>query len=75
MNGKEASHGNDRIIENLNPRIMGWCSYFNKVVAKRTFIQLDRWMWMRQARFACRRHPNKYWKCLKRSIGQNQSTK
>ncbi|KJV77894.1 group II intron, maturase-specific domain protein [Rickettsia hoogstraalii str. RCCE3] len=46
--------GIDRIIENLNPRIMGWCSYFNKVVAKRTFIQLDRWMWMRQARFACR---------------------
>ncbi|KJV79875.1 HNH endonuclease family protein [Rickettsia hoogstraalii str. RCCE3] len=57
--------GIDRIIENLNPRIMGWCSYFNKVVAKRTFIQLDRWMWMRQARFACRRHPNKYWKWLK----------
>ncbi|XVN40696.1 MAG: group II intron reverse transcriptase/maturase [Rickettsia endosymbiont of Argas persicus] len=26
--------GIDRIIENLNPRIMGWCSYFNKVVAK-----------------------------------------
>lgn len=55
----------DRIIENLNPRIMGWCSYFNKVIAKRTFIQLDRWMWIRQARFACRRHPNKYWWWLK----------
>nr|WP_209445228.1 group II intron reverse transcriptase/maturase [Rickettsia fournieri] len=37
----------DRIIENLNPRIMGWCSYFNKVISKRTFTQLDRWMWMR----------------------------
>ncbi|WP_407690034.1 group II intron maturase-specific domain-containing protein [Rickettsia tamurae] len=31
----------DKIIENLNLRIMGWCSYFNKVIAKRTFIQLD----------------------------------
>lgn len=55
----------DRVIDNLNLRIMGWCSYFNKVISKRTFTQLDRWMWMRQARFVCRKHHNRCWKWLK----------
>ncbi|WP_371219447.1 group II intron maturase-specific domain-containing protein [Orientia tsutsugamushi] len=31
----------DRIIDNLNSKIFGWCSYFNKVVSKKIFSNLD----------------------------------
>jgi RNA-directed DNA polymerase len=55
----------DRVIENLNPKIKGWCSYFNKTASKRTFSMLDNWMWIRQAKFVHRRHPNKHWWWLK----------
>ncbi len=51
----------DRVIENLNPKIKGWGSYFNKSAAKSTFSMLDNWMWIRQARFVHKRHPNKHW--------------
>lgn len=62
---KSMSWSIDRVIENLNPKIKGWCSYFNKVVSKRTFSMLDNWMWVRQSRFVCKRHPNKHWWWLK----------
>ncbi|MCA0254642.1 MAG: group II intron reverse transcriptase/maturase [Proteobacteria bacterium] len=55
----------DRVIENLNPKIKGWCSYFNKTASKRTFAMLDNWMWIRQAKFVRRRHPKKHWWWLK----------
>ncbi|SPM46562.1 Uncharacterised protein [Orientia tsutsugamushi] len=36
---KSFSWNIDRIIDNLNSKIFGWCSYFNKVVFKENFFQ------------------------------------
>ncbi len=55
----------ERAIGNLNPKIKGWSIYFKGGASKRTFSELDHWMWNRQARFVCRRHPNKSWKWRK----------
>jgi RNA-directed DNA polymerase len=55
------SWSTEKVIENLNPKIKGWCSYYNKVASKKIFSSLDNWMWTRQARFAYRKHPNKRW--------------
>ncbi|WP_373455916.1 group II intron maturase-specific domain-containing protein [Orientia tsutsugamushi] len=38
---KSLSWNIDRIIDNLNSKIFGWCSYFNKVVSKKIFSNLD----------------------------------
>ncbi|WP_342638325.1 group II intron reverse transcriptase/maturase [Orientia tsutsugamushi] len=38
---KSFSWNIDRIIDNLNSKIFGWCSYFNKVVSKKIFSNLD----------------------------------
>ena len=60
-----------RVIENLNPKIKGWCNYFRVGTSKETFKKLDGWMWKRQMRFARRRHPNKHWWwCKKRYWGK-----
>ena len=48
-------------IEYLNPKIVGWGNYFRIGTAKKTFANLDSWMWLRQTRFVTRRHPNKSW--------------
>lgn len=58
---KSLSWSAERVIENLNPKIKSWCSYYNKVASKKIFSYLDWWMWIRQARFAYRKHPNKQW--------------
>ena len=34
----------NRVIENLNPKIKGWCNYFKIGVSKETFSYLDHWM-------------------------------
>ena len=49
------------VIENLNPKIMGWANYYRGVVSKRIFSQLDDWMWSKQIWYSHRKHPNKSW--------------
>ena len=58
---KMVSWTTTRVIENLNPKIKGWCNYFRVGTSKDTFSSIDHWMWGRQARFVSRRHPKKYW--------------
>jgi RNA-directed DNA polymerase len=55
------------IIRQLNPVIRGWANYYRIAVASRTFSNLDRWMFRRQARHVKHKHPNKpkYWRKAK----------
>lgn len=62
---KSLSWTTERIIENLNPKIKGWCNYFKSGASKETFKHLGDWIWKRQERFVCRKHPNKSWKWRK----------
>jgi RNA-directed DNA polymerase len=61
---KMLGESTDRIIENLNPKIKGWCNYFKIGTSSATFSSLDNWMWKRQDRYAARRHPkkSKHWR-------------
>jgi len=59
------------IVRDRNPLIRGWANYFRIGVASKTFRSLDRWMFIRQYRYAKRRHPKKPWTWRKaRSWGQ-----
>ena len=48
-------------IEYLNPKIIGWGNYFKIGSAKKTFANLDSWMWRRQMLFVAKRHSSKNW--------------
>jgi RNA-directed DNA polymerase len=56
----------------LAPIIIGWCNYYKTVVSKETFSNLTRLTYLRIARWAYKRHPNKskgwinnkYWKTM-----------
>jgi RNA-directed DNA polymerase len=62
---KGLSWTTQRVIENLNPKIKGWASYFRAVASKRTFSQIDYWMWSKQDWYSYRKHPNKSWQWRK----------
>ena len=47
------------LIGNINPVIRGKANYLNKVVSSKAFSELDRYLFIRQARFVNRTHPNK----------------
>ncbi len=49
-------------IRNLNQQIIGWGNYYRHYASKRTFTDLDHWMWQRQKQYVRRRHPKKPWK-------------
>lgn len=49
------------VIKRLNPIIRGWGNYFRIGVSKAVFSELDHYMFIRQVRYASRRHPNKSW--------------
>jgi RNA-directed DNA polymerase len=49
----------DQIIFALNPKIIGWTHYFNKVNSAETFHRLDHLLWWKILRWAKRRHSNK----------------
>ena len=51
----------ENTIRHLNPKIIGWSNYFRTGTSKRTFSALDHWMWIRQARYLARKHPEKHW--------------
>ena len=52
------------LIAKINPIIRGIAEYCRKVVSSETFSDLDRYLFIRQRRYASRMHPNKptYWK-------------
>jgi len=49
----------DRLIEQLNPVIIGWSRYYRAVVSKALFQRLDHLLYLRLARWARYRHPHK----------------
>ena len=58
------------LIQKLNPKVRGWCNYYQAVSSKTTFYDLDRLVWQSLWGWAKRRHPGKgkhwiatkYWK-------------
>ena len=54
-----------RMIEKVNPKIKGWANYFRGAASKKTFSQLDYWIWKKQAWYAYRKHPSKSWQWRK----------
>jgi len=47
------------VLRALTPIVRGWANYFRIGVAKRTFADLEHWMFIRQVRWVKRRHPKK----------------
>ncbi|MBC6478175.1 MAG: group II intron reverse transcriptase/maturase [Hormoscilla sp. GM7CHS1pb] len=60
----------EALIAKLNPIIRGWSNYYKAVVSKKTYSDMDNFLWEQTWQWACRRHPNKshhwivdkYWK-------------
>ena len=50
----------------LNPIIRGWANYHQNQVAKDTFQKVDHFIWQQLWKWACRRHPNKSRKWVKK---------
>lgn len=63
-----------RLINALNPLILGWANYHRHIAAKKTLAKVDNHLWNWLWRWAKRRHPNKspYWVYAKyyRPIGK-----
>lgn len=49
----------EKLIEILNPIILGWANYYSSVNSKETFGDLDNWLYIKLRRWANRRHPMK----------------
>jgi RNA-directed DNA polymerase len=47
----------DFVIDKLNPMIRGIANYYRTVVSSQIFSSLDRWMFVREKRYAKRMHP------------------
>jgi len=47
------------LIQQLNPKIRGWCNYFHHVVAKETFGKIDHHLFQSLQHWIKRRHPDK----------------
>jgi RNA-directed DNA polymerase len=56
----------ETLIHCLNPILRGWANYHRHVVSKRVFGSLDHWLWQKLWRWACRRHPAKGKRWIKR---------
>jgi RNA-directed DNA polymerase len=64
-------HNIHAVLDQLNPIIRGWAGYYRRVVASKTFRQLDRWMFRRAKRYARSTHPKKSWRwCINRYWGK-----
>jgi RNA-directed DNA polymerase len=53
------SYSADFVIDKLNPIIRGIANYYRTVVSSQIFSSLDRWMFVRERRYAKRMHPKK----------------
>ena len=63
---KGLSWSTKQVIENLNPKIKGWTSYYRTGASQKTFSGLDHWMWKRQVWYSYRKHPSKSWQWRKK---------
>jgi RNA-directed DNA polymerase len=57
----------DELIKRLNPLIIGTANYWKVSSAKKTFTQVDHYLWQKVVRFIKRLHPNKSMKWLKKT--------
>lgn len=55
LRGKNVS----KVLNKLNPIIIGWRNYFRKYASSRVFNKLDNWMHIKCWNYASRLHPNK----------------
>ncbi|HEW98598.1 MAG: group II intron reverse transcriptase/maturase [Candidatus Parabeggiatoa sp. nov. 3] len=55
----------EAVISKLNPIIIGWSNYFSHVVSKDIYSNVDRTVWEKVWKWACRRHSNKGFKWIK----------
>jgi RNA-directed DNA polymerase len=53
----------EKVINVLNPKILGWCNYHRYIVAKKAFSHVDNVIYHTLWRWAKRRHPmkNRHW--------------
>ncbi|TCA60991.1 group II intron reverse transcriptase/maturase [Rhizobium pisi] len=65
-----AAIAQEGLIQMLNPIIRGWAMYHRHVVAKATFSSIDFYIWRMLWRWACRRHPNKGARWIRRRYFQ-----
>ena len=56
----------ETLIAKLNPVISGWANYHRNQVAKDTFTRVDSEIWRSIWNWACRRHPKKSRRWVKR---------
>lgn len=50
------------VLKRLNPSLRGWANYFRIGVSKKTFGEIDRWIFNRCVRYLKSSHPTKSWK-------------
>jgi RNA-directed DNA polymerase len=68
----KAHHGKSQteLIKNLNPIITGWTNYHSNSCAKKTFAQIDNYIFLKLWKWAKRRHSNKPRKWIKNRYWQ-----
>jgi len=59
------------LLRQLNPVLLGWCTYFRHGVSKATFSYLDEYAWRRVLRWIRRRYRKTKWAVLRRRFYQN----
>jgi RNA-directed DNA polymerase len=59
------------LLRQLNPVLLGWCTYFQHGVSKATFGYLDEYAWRRVLRWIRRRYRKTKWAVLFRRFYQN----
>jgi RNA-directed DNA polymerase len=60
------------MLRQLNPVLLGWCTYFRHGVSKATFGYLDQYTWHRVVRWIRRRHNKTKWDLLWRRFLPNR---
>ena len=60
-------HNADAVCIRLRPLLQGWANYFRTKVSKKTFSNIDNWMFFQQARWCRKTHPTKSWKWVART--------
>src|ERR1039457_2237008 len=63
------------LIRLLNPVLRGWANYHSHVVAKKTFIWVDKHVWSMLWQWATRRHPNKEARWVKDKYFKSRGTR
>jgi RNA-directed DNA polymerase len=63
----------ENLIGMLNPVIQGWANYHQNQVAKETFTKADTVIWKLLWSWACRRHPNKGARWIKKKYWTSES--